>query len=166
MENSASRTRSAVGRVRAPRGAARRRPRNSPATTLMRRPPGAPATLASRRDRVVVRPEPGHDRLAQQRMLRLLQAGVLEQDRVGAVAGANEQLGVLGQLRHAELGQAVLARAEHVAGAAQLEVDLGEPEAVALVRDRLEAREPRVAEQDAERSVLAAADAPAKLVQL
>jgi hypothetical protein len=44
----------------------------------------------------------------------------------------------------------VLAGAEDLALPAQLQVDLGELEAVALACDRLEAREPRVAEQDAE----------------
>ena len=77
-------------------------------------------------------------RLAQERVLRRLQAGILEQDLIRAVARAHEQLHVLGQARHPELRQAVLAGAEHVAGAAQLEVDLGEAEAVALA-----ARSPR-----------------------
>ena len=77
------------------------------------------------------------------------------------------QVGVLRQPRHLELGQAVLARAEELARAAQLQVDLGELEAVALVR-----RSPRAAaalgspKRMQSDGVLAAADPAAQLVQL
>ena len=50
----------------------------------------------------------------------------------------------------------VLARAEHLPRAADLQVDLRQLEAVALLRDRLEARQRRVAEEDADALVLAA----------
>src|SRR5215216_2248983 len=83
------------------------------------------------------------DRVAQQRVEL-----VLEQ-LVGALARSNEQLGVLWQAGDPEGGKPALAGAEHVAGAAQLEVDLREAKAVALVRDGLEPRQVRIAEEDA-----------------
>ena len=77
---------------------------------------------------------------------------------------------VLGQLGDGEAGQAVLARAQHLALAAQAEVDLGELEAVALPLHRLQplARQrPGVfGEEQAAGGVLAAADPAAQLVQL
>ena len=93
-------------------------------------------------------------------------AGIARDQLVGPRAGALEQLGVVGQAGDAELGQPALARAEHLPRPAQLEVDLGEPEAVALGGDRLEPRQLRIPEEDADRLVLAAADAAAQLVQL
>ena len=142
------------GRVRLPRGATRRRPLNSPATILT---PGSGRA-----------PEPKRPTTASRSSAcsGCSRRGSSTHDLVGAVARSHEQLVVLRQPRDPEHRQAVLARAEHLAGPAQLEVDLGEPEAVALVRDRLEPRQRRVAEQDAERGVLAAAHPPAQLVQL
>ena len=77
-----------------------------------------------------------------------------------------EQLDVLGQAREAERLQAGLARAEHLPLAAQLEVDLGELEAVAVLGQRAQARRLLGPEQQAQRLVLAAADPAAQLVQL
>ena len=82
------------------------------------------------------------------------------------IAGAVEQLGVLGQPGEAERLQAGLARAEHLALAAQLEVDLGELEAVAVVGQRAQPGRLLGPEQQAQRLVRAAADPPAQLVQL
>ena len=134
------------GACRGPaRGACSRRPLYSPATTLT---PGSGRARAEARRR----------RVAQQRVLRLAQlAGRRSSSSLGPLAGALEQLGVLGQARDPELRQAVLAGAEHLAGAAQLEVDLGERKPSRSLGDRLEPRQLRVAEQDAERRVLAAA---------
>ena len=67
--------------------------------------------------------------------------GVGVEDRPRPHAGALEQRGVLGQPREAERLQARLAGAEHLALAAQLEVDLGELEAV-VVRGRAPAGAP------------------------
>ena len=54
------------------------------------------------------------------------------------LAGLDQERRVLGQLGDGEARQAVLAGAEHLALAAQRQVDLGELEAVALAGDRLE----------------------------
>ena len=127
IEKSASRTRSAVG------------PRAAPARCLEAAAAVAPLPRPSCRYRVELRAEARDHGVAQQGVLGLLELRVGAQQLVGAVARPGQQLGVLGELRHAQLGQPVLARAEHVPGPAQLEVDLGEPEAVALVRDRARA---------------------------
>ena len=81
-------------------------------------------------------------------------------------AGALEQLDVLGQAGEAEGLQARLADAEHLPLAAQLEVDLGELEAVAVLAQRAQAARLLGPEEQAQRLVLAAADPPAQLVQL
>ena len=75
------------------------------------------------------------------------------------------------QIGHAELGQARLARAEELAGAAQLEVDLGDPKAVAGGHHGVEAPpgvvpETRGDEKDAVRLPGAAAHATAQLMEL
>ena len=62
-----------------------------------------------------------------------------------AALRAIEQRSVGGQPRHAELGHARLARAEHLALAAQLEVDLGQPEAVGVLGQRPQAARTRAA---------------------
>src|SRR4051794_29716099 len=84
---------------------------------------------------------------------------------VGPLAGALGQLRVLGQPGHPELRHAVLASAEYLAGTPQTEVDLRERETVALGRDRLEARQRRVPEQDADGLVLPPAHAAAQLME-
>src|ERR671933_495098 len=104
-----------------------------------------------RRDGLELRAEARLDRIAQQGALGLAEIRVALQEVLGARAGALEQL-----------GHAVLAGAENISRPAQLEVDLGQPKAVALARDRLEAGQARVAEQDAERGMLPPADPPPK----
>lgn len=70
----------------------------------------------------------------------------------------------------AEGGEAVLAGAEEVAGAAELEVDFGKAEAVGGVLEGVETALGFVGlgvrEDGAEAGELAAADAPAELVEL
>ena len=91
---------------------------------------------------------------------------VLVEDRAGAHPGTLEQLDVLGQPREAERLHARLAGAEHLPLAAQLEVDLGELEPVAVLGERAQPRRLLRPEQQAQRLVLAAADPAAELVQL
>ena len=129
IENSASRTRSDVGRVPRPGGAEQPPPAEAPrddahALTRGHRGHAAASAAASARSSGV----------AQQRVLGRLEARVLGEQRLGAGVRALEQLGVLGQPREAEAGQAGLARADELALAAQLEVDLGQLEAVAVAR--------------------------------
>jgi hypothetical protein len=76
-------------------------------------------------------------RVGEQRVLGPLEPGVLGQQDLGAPAGALEQRRVVGQPREAEAREARLARAGQLALAAQLEVDLGEREAVGVLRERL-----------------------------
>ena len=66
-----------------------------------------------------------------------------------------------GSRREAERLQAGLADAEHLALAAQLEVDLGQLEAVAVLVHRAQPARVLGPEQQAQRLVLAAADPPA-----
>src|SRR4051794_21277525 len=113
-----------------------------------------------------VRAVGGVHRVLEQRVLGRAQLGVRVEQRARAHAGALEQLGVLGQPRDLELGEAGLARAQHLALAAQPEVDLGELEAVAVIGERAQPRRLLRPEEDAHGRVLAAADAPAQLVQL
>src|SRR4051812_4514636 len=118
-------------------------------------PPGtstrasAPAPRYLRGNRLVLWAEGRHHRLAQQRVLGLLEPRVAGKQGVGAVGGQLKQRQVLGQARDLEGGLAVLARAEDVTLIAQVEIDLGEPEAVALACDCLEAGQLGIAEQDA-----------------
>src|SRR4051794_25814734 len=108
----------------------------------------------------------GVDRVVEQDVLRPAQRGVGVEQGAGAHARTLEQLGVLGQPGDAELGEPRLARTQHLALAPQLEVDLGELEAVAVVGERAQPRRLLGSEQHAHRRVLAAADAPAQLVEL
>ncbi len=153
IAKSASRTRSAVGRV-PPAGARSRRPPSVPATTLTRVwSPGPVRSSPPGRRRI--RACSGRSR-----------SGSSAARRPATLSRAVEQFGVVGEPRHAELRQAVLARSEHLAGAAKLQVHLGQPEAVPLAGDRPQARQLGVAEQDAERRVRAAPDPPPELVEL
>ena len=78
-------------------------------------------------------------------------SGSIVVDPLGAHPGALEQLGVAGQLGDAELGQPALAGPDQLPLAAQLEVDLGQAEAVGVVGQRLQPRRPLGAEQQAQR---------------
>src|SRR3954447_10725767 len=144
IEKSASRTRSEVGRVPRPRGALRRRPPRGPATILKCGVWGcggggggtglcrlSTVDCSLRRNRLQLRPEGRGRRHTQQRVLRLAQIGVALQQLVRPVAGQLQQRQVLRDPRHLEDRQAVLAGAQDLALAAELQVDLGELEAVA-----------------------------------
>src|SRR4051794_28850167 len=118
MLNTASRTRSLVGRVVRPGGAASRRPRQRPATILISRREGIEllhaVALTQRR--------------GQERVLGLAQAGVPGQEVLGDLARALEEVLVVGHARRLELAEARLAGADELALLAQLEVDLGQRE--------------------------------------
>jgi hypothetical protein len=77
---------------------------------------------------------------------------------------ALQQRSIVGQARERKAREARLARAHELPLPTQLEVDLGEAEAIGVVSQR--AQPPRLlrTEQQAQRGVLAAADAPAQLV--
>src|SRR4051794_2523137 len=153
MENRASRTRSAVGRVRLPRGLTSRRPLWAPATTLIPAGGGRGRALRRsmarglRRDRVELGAEALQHGVAEKPVLRLLEPGVPLEQLVRPSAGTLQQLRVLGQARDPELRQSVLAGPEDLPRPAQLEIDLGQPEAVRLARDRLQPRQAGIAEQ-------------------
>ena len=74
-----------------------------------------------------------NDRVLEQDVLGGLQARIGVEDRAGVVAGALEQLGVVREAGEAVELHAGLADADHLALAAQLEVDLRQPEAVAML---------------------------------
>src|SRR6478735_3497997 len=67
-----------------------------------------------------------------------VERAVLAQQGEHLLARLEQQRRVLGELGEGEARQAVLAGAEHLALAAQRQVDLGELEAVARSRDRLQ----------------------------
>ena len=109
---------------RGPRGARSRRPPKRPATTLT--PPDR---------RSASRPRVGAQRVAQQRVLGRPQARVLAQQRRRARRGrARAASASSGRRAKRKRAQARLARAGQLALAAQLEVDLGQLEAVACAR--------------------------------
>src|SRR5579875_571728 len=171
MLNSASRTRSEVGRVARPRGAWRVRPPYLPAMTRtgrgwhVVRARGCSIRLgADRRARLGT--EPLGERVAEQRVLGLGELGVGRVDRLGAHPRALLQLTVAGQLGDAELGEAALAHPDELALTAQLEVDLGKREAIAVLGERTQPRRTLGPEHQAQRAVLAATDPPAELMQL
>src|SRR4051812_22043419 len=87
------------------------------------------------------------ERRAEHRVLGRLERRVLVEHPGGALVGALEQSGVLGQLRERKAREARLASSRQLALAAQLEVDLGEPEAVCVLSERLEAQRLPGAEQ-------------------
>ncbi len=130
LENNASRTRSDVGRVSRPAGAVSRRPPKRPATTRIR------GGASGRHRRELDRGE----LVGQQHVLGRLEQRVLGEQPLRARVGALEQCGVIGQPREAESRQAGLARAGQLALAAQLEVDLGQPEAVGVLGQRAQPR--------------------------
>src|SRR6185436_1070534 len=91
-----------------------------------------------------------------------------ELDRV--LAGFFDEGGVAEHVGDAQGGEAVLASAKEVAGAAELEVDFGEAEAVGRFGEGVESFGPVVGlgdgEDAGEAGGAAAADAAAKLVEL
>ena len=76
-------------------------------------------------------------------MLGQLEVRVVGVDQLGAQPRALLQLRVARQLGDPELGQPALARADELALPAQLEVDLGEPEAVGVLGQRPQPGRPR-----------------------
>src|SRR3954447_16876885 len=119
-----------------------------------------------RGDRVQLSPKAGYGRVPQKGVLRLRELRVVVQELLRDVAGILQEVGVCGQPGDVELGQAVLARAEHLPRSAQFEVDLGQHEAVALGGDGREPRVLRAAEEDAEAGMVATADPATQLMQL
>ena len=67
-----------------------------------------------------------------ERMLRALEPRILGKDGLGVERGALEQLGVARELGHLEHHLAMLASADQLALTAQLEIDLGQLEPVAV----------------------------------
>src|SRR5207302_6486211 len=87
------------------------------------------ASLAGGRQRELASPA-RQERRAQRAVCRLGQLAIARDDGARLAARLLEQAGVAQQIRRLELGEPRLARAEELAGAAQLEVDLGDAEAV------------------------------------
>src|SRR5664280_169074 len=172
IANSASRTRSDVGRVTRPLGAWICLPPRSPAITRMRltvTPAGGQndrcATLS--RDRLQrLCAEAVAQRVAEQRVLRLAQLGIGRDDRLGPRARPLQQRRVPGQLSHVELAQARLTRPHQLALAAQLQVDLRQCKAVGVLGQRAQPRRSGWTHQQAAGAMLATPDPPAQLVQL
>ena len=160
MRKSASRTRSAVGRVRVPRGARERRPLSCPATIRITRRSAvaARARRSGRSERVAAAARapapPGRGRS--------------RSSSSSARSRALEQRRVLGQARHLNSGRPVLARAEQLALAPRSSRSTSASRKPSRSRAIASSRGQRlrVAEQDAERRVLAAADPAAQLVEL
>ena len=122
-----SRTRSEVGRVSRPFGAAIRCPRWVPAMILT----GGQASD---------RPRPGVRHRARRRGLPRPARGRPRRELPRELACLLDQVAVDAELREAQVAPAGLARAEQLPLAAQLEVDLGELEAVGRVDERLQTR--------------------------
>src|SRR5262245_13195303 len=104
-------------------------------------------------------------------MLGRAQLTIGGDDRGGLLPRFLEDREVARKVGRAELGEARLPRAEELAVAAQLEVDLRDPKAVVGLGHRAHAAprilaEPAAREQDAVRLPLAATDPAAQLVQL
>src|SRR4051794_11061568 len=157
IEKSASRTRSAVGRVSRPAGATSRRPPHWPAMILIH---------SGWQGFELLRAIPRAQGVGEQDVLGRLELGILREHGGRDGAGALEQVLVVGHPRDAKLPEAGLPRTRQLALLAQLEVDLGEREAVGVLLERLQPRRARGAEEDAHARVAAASDAPAELVQL
>src|SRR5262245_48715342 len=95
-------------------------------TALRERPPSLLADLGQAEAALPAVLEEG----AQRRRLGGPQPRVGRQPALGGFARLRQRAGVADQAADAEVGQAVLARAEEFAGPAQLEVDLGDLETV------------------------------------
>jgi len=98
------------------------------------------------------------------------EGGVFTDDGEGVAAGHAEQLEVFDQVGHLQLRQAVLAGAEELPGAAELEVFLGDAEPVGRFAQRLQPakgqRAAGVGNEDAVGVVGPPPDSPAELVEL
>ena len=81
-----------------------------------------------------------YERVGEQRVLGFGQLGIAGHDLLGVASRPLEQLRVARQLGHPELRQPVLARADELSLAAQLEVDLGELEPVGVLGQRPQPR--------------------------
>jgi hypothetical protein len=154
-EKSASRTRSLVGRVSSPVGGAQ----------------AAPAVGPGDHPHAGIGSETSVPKLIRSasssgRVLGSGQLGIGFKHPRRLQARAFEQVDVRGHVREAELGDAGLPRAQHLALTAQLEVDLGELEAVAVLGEGAQARGLPRTEEQAQRLVRPAPDAPAQLMQL
>src|SRR5439155_7714562 len=113
------------------------------------------------------RAELARDRLLEDRVLRLLEHGIVTKRFQRPASRALEQLLILGQPGDLELGKPGLLRPEQVALSSKREIDLGQLEAVALPAQRFEApaREIRRigCEEKAVRLVLPPPDAATQL---
>src|SRR5262249_62046445 len=116
-----SRTRSAVGRVRPPFGATRRRPPSSPAITRMRPPAGCRSGLEEARE---VGEALAH-RPPQERVLRPLEARVVAQRPPRDLACLGQLAAVAGEARVAGVRGPGLPNPPDAAPAPGLEVQLG-----------------------------------------
>ena len=137
--------------------------------SIARRPRPAEVTRPQRPHRVVAAEEV--EQGAQRRAALGLQVGIAIDHQPRVVAGGLQQLGMGGEVGQPHVGQAALARAQKLAGAAQAEILLGDAKAVlGLAHDG----EPRLGglaerlgvEQQAGRLGGAAADPAAQLVEL
>src|SRR5207245_11788059 len=115
--NSASFTRSEVGRVVLPGGAFRRLPPSAPAITR------TPARLSGNRLQRLAA-EALEQPACQQRVLGRAQVGIGADDRLGPPARPLEQARVIGPARDAEVAEARLAGPHQLALLAQREIDL------------------------------------------
>src|ERR1700722_14809237 len=122
--NAVSRTKSELGRVVVPRGASNRRPLRLPATIRI-----APRSRSGERRRVGA---------VEQAVGRVVPGAVGLEERACEHPRALEELSIDAQSREPELADAGLAHPEQLALAAQLEVALGEHEAVTDLDQRLE----------------------------
>ena len=146
-----SRTRSEVGRVAVPAGARRGRPRQVPAMTRTRpqryRRPAArrwPTRRLGGRGQVLSRKaasaSPTKSRTSSARLRCEPQGGVLGEQVLGHLPGRGHQGPVATpQRRQLQIAAALLARAQDRTLAPQLEVDLGQLEAVGAAFQGLEA---------------------------
>src|SRR5206468_9240812 len=128
------------------------------------------ACLAGGRQRELA-PPPREQRGAERAVGRFGELAVARDDGARLAARLLEQVRVAEQIDCAELGEPRLARAEELARAAQLQIDLGDAEAVVRRRHRVDPalglfREMAGRQQDAVRLPLAPSHASAKLMQL
>src|SRR5476649_2631012 len=176
MLNSVSRSLSDVGRSPSHVGAFSRRPFNEPAITRIRF-----ARLKGSRSYGPAPPAPhassNLDELealfpARQELVHARGVGQrLRKPARGLLLRRVQHLAIADEIDHPERRQAGLARAEEIAGAAQPEIALRDLEAVGRVGHRLQPLARLVGErvlvqQETERLMAIAADAPAQLMQL
>src|SRR2546425_11077550 len=128
---SASRTRSAVGRVTRPRGVTRRRPFSSPAITRI-----ASSLSLAYRGEIELPPPTRQQRLAEPEVPGIAQLRIRGDDGERVLARLVQDPRVAQKVRDAEVREARLARTEELARAAQAEIGLGDPEAVVRLGHR------------------------------